>query len=312
MVRDCSISINDLIYPVFVEENISQKEPIESMPGIFRIPECELSQEIIRIEELGIRGVILFGVSHNKDETGSDSLQKNGLLSRMVRIAKTSSKEMLIIADLCFCEYTTHGHCGVLDKHSQVDNDITISNLGKQALIAVKAGADIVAPSAMMDGQVMAIRKALDENGYSQIPIMSYSSKFSSSLYGPFRKAAGTTLSGTRNAYMLDFQNKKQIVHESILDENEGADILMVKPGMFYLDVLSEVRKATSSPICVYNVSGEYSMLKHASDHGILDYYQALNELFISFKRAGADLIISYSALDWAQKFYKPAVKRHR
>ncbi|MEM9544696.1 MAG: porphobilinogen synthase [Bacteroidota bacterium] len=304
MLSEVSVTIDDLIYPIFVEEEITEKVALKSMPGIFRIPENQLEDEVKRVEAAGIKAIVLFGISHHKDEIGGDTLKKDGLVSRMTRIAKNASESMVIITDICFCEYTTHGHCGILDSDHDVDNDKTIVNLGKQAVLAAEAGADIVAPSSMMDGQIREIRKHLDESGYIKTLIMSYSTKFSSSIYGPFREAGGTSLEGDRDKYMLDFRNPTQGILESMIDEEEGADILMIKPGLLYLDMLAKVKANSHKPVCVYNISGEYAMLKFAAMNGAIDYHQSLHEVLIAFKRAGADLIITYSALDWVEHFH--------
>ena len=299
MVQETRVSLDDLIYPIFVEEEIDGLAPIESMPGISRIPEKKLADEITKIAQAGIRAVMLFGVSHKKDATGSDSWKKNGLLARMIRIAKKAAPELIVIADVCFCEYTDHSHCGVLDG-DMVDNDRTLINLAKQAVSAADAGADMIAPSAMMDGQVAAIRAALDEAGYSHAPIMAYSSKFASCFYGPFRAAAGCELKGDRKAYQMDPMNGREAVRESLADEAEGADILMVKPSLPYLDVLSNLRQRSLLPIAAYQVSGEYAMIKFAAQAGALDETRAVRESLGSIKRAGADLILTYFARDIA------------
>ncbi len=303
MVRETSLDKHDFIYPIFIEENITEPCPVASMPGIMRHTEKSLEKAIREAADTGIQAVLLFGVSHNKDATGSDSLKENGLLSRMIKRAKDTCPDMLVIADLCFCEYTDHGHCGPIDKNGDVNNDATLSNLQKQAVTAVRAGADIVAPSGMMDGMVSAIRKGLDDNGFTDTPIMSYSSKFASSFYGPFRDAAGCSLGkGNRKTYQLDPANIRQALREAKTDEAEGADILMVKPGMPYLDVLARLRALTDLPLAAYQVSGEYAMIKFASQSGALDETSVMMESLLAFKRAGADMIISYFALKAAKE----------
>jgi porphobilinogen synthase len=240
---------------------------------------------------------MLFGITHHKDATGSDSLSGQGLLYRMVSIAKQACADMVVMADTCFCEYTDHGHCGVLDESkASVDNDATLALLGQQAVISAQAGADVIAPSAMMDGQVAAIRQALDAANYTLIPIMSYSTKFASGFYGPFRAAAGCELEGDRKTYQMQPANRREALHESIVDEAEGADILMVKPGMPYLDVLADIRRETLKPLAAYQVSGEYAMIKFAAQAGAIDETAAMLESLIGFKRAGADLILTYFA----------------
>jgi len=299
MVQETHLSPADFIYPLFVEENLDTRTEISSMPGIYRETENSLASKVEAAYEAGVEAIILFGVSHNKDETGSDSLRTSGLLARMIRTAKEAAPEITVIADLCFCEYTDHGHCGVLTKEGGVDNDLTLANLQQQALIAAKAGADMVAPSGMMDGKVAAIRTILDENGYSHVPVMAYSTKFASHFYGPFRDAAGCSLGkGDRKTYQMNPANGREALLESQIDEAEGADILMVKPGMPYLDVLTKIREQTLLPLAVYQVSGEYAMIKYAAQAGAIDETEVMMESLIAFKRAGADLILSYFALD--------------
>jgi len=248
-----------------------------------RWPENQIETVVRRAWDCGIRAILLFGVSHKKDA------------------CKQAVPEMVVISDTCFCEYTDHGHCGVLDGAS-VLNDQTLDNLVKQALLAVKAGADVIAPSGMMDGTVMTLRAGLDAHGFEQIPIMAYSSKFASAFYGPFREAAGCDLEGDRRSYQLDPANGREAIVESIIDEAEGADMLMVKPGMPYLDILNEVRRVSRLPLAVYQVSGEYAMIRLAAAAGVLDEDAVIEESLLAFKRAGADLIISYFALDYLRK----------
>lgn len=302
LLRETRVSVDDLIYPIFVEEEIDAPQPIATMPGISRIPEKKLADEIKAIQKEGIKAVMLFGISHKKDASGSDSWKKDGLLARMVKRAKDAAPELVIISDTCFCEYTDHGHCGVIDD-GHVHNDLTITNLGRQAVAAAEAGADMIAPSSMMDGQVKAIREALDEADFLDTPIMAYSSKFASSFYGPFRAAAGCSLQGgDRKTYQMDPMNGREALRESALDEAEGADILMVKPGLAYLDVLARLRQQTLLPIAAYQVSGEYSMIKFAAANGALDEKLAVRETLGAFKRAGADLILTYFARDVARE----------
>ncbi len=293
--------MNDLIYPIFVEEQIAEKVEIGTMPGVYRIPETSLSDEITAIHQEGVKAIMMFGVSKNKSEDGHDTWAENGLLSRMIRAAKTAAPELIVISDNCFCEYTTHSHCGVL-RDGQVDNDLTIRNLGLQAVAAARAGADMVAPSSMMDGQVAAIRAALDKAGFLDTPIMAYSSKFASSFYGPFREAAGSELHGDRKTYQMDHLNGREAMRESLLDEDEGADLLMVKPGLPYLDVLARLRQRTLLPLVAYQVSGEYSMIKFAAKAGAINEKMVVRETLGAFKRAGADLILTYFARDIARE----------
>jgi len=300
MIRETCVTPHDLIYPMFVEEDIDSPLPINSMPGVSRIPEKNLEAEIKAIKADDINAIMLFGVSHNKDATGSDTWKGDGLLARMIKRAKDAVPEMVVISDTCFCEYTDHGHCGVIDG-DHVHNDLTIANLCKQSVNAARAGADIIAPSAMMDGQITAIRKALDEAGFDDLPIMAYASKFASNFYGPFREAAGSTLKGDRKTYQIDPMNGREALREAILDEAEGADMLMVKPGLPYLDILAKVRQQSLLPLAVYQVSGEYAMIKHAAAVGALNEKAVVAETLGAFKRAGADLILTYFARDFAR-----------
>lgn len=300
MMNETRVTLDDLIYPIFVEEELATPAPIESMPGVFRIPEAELAAEVKRVAELGIRAILLFGVSRHKDATGSDSMKDDGLVGRMVRTAKEAVPEMIVIADVCFCEFTDHGHCGVIHD-GDVHNDETLDNLVKQTLVAARAGVDMIAPSGMMDGTIATLRDALDGDGFGDLPIMAYSTKFASAFYGPFREAAGTTLKGDRKTYQMQAGNRREGVLESIEDEAEGADILMVKPGMPYLDILADIRRETLLPLCVYQVSGEYSMIMFAAQAGALDEDAVMLESLTAFKRAGADLIITYFAPKFAE-----------
>jgi porphobilinogen synthase len=301
MLRETTVSLDDLIYPIFVEEELDDFAPVESMPGVHRIPERKLGVAIKEMSRAGIRAVMTFGVSHRKDDNGSDSWNEDGLVARMIRRAKDAAPEMLIISDTCFCEYTSHGHCGVIHGED-VHNDHTIENLARQSAVAARAGADMIAPSAMMDGQVAAIRGALDGNGFSNVPIMAYSSKFASAFYGPFRAAAGCDLKGDRKAYQMDPLNGREAIRESLTDEAEGADILMVKPALPYLDVLSQVRARSLLPLAAYQVSGEYAMIKFAAQAGAIDEHRVVRETLGAIKRAGADLILTYFAMDIARQ----------
>ncbi len=295
LVRESRLVAEDLVLPIFVEEGVDDPVPIDTMPGVSRIPERRLAREVEAIARDGVKAIILFGISHGKDATGSDSLLSEGLMARMTRIAKDAAPELVVITDNCFCEYTDHGHCGIVE-HGHVHNDMTLENLARQCVIAAEAGADLVAPSAMMDGQVTAIRAGLDRAGHTGTPIMAYSSKFASAFYGPFRAAAGCDLVGDRKEYQMDPMNGREALRESGADEAEGADILMVKPGMPYLDVLARIRDRTDLPLAVYQVSGEYAMLKFAAQAGALDEDRVVHEALGAFKRAGADLILSYFA----------------
>ena len=301
LVQETAVTMNDLIYPIFIEENLDDYAPVDSMPGVSRIPERKLAAAIKQMSKAGIRAIMLFGVSHAKDEDGSDSWNPNGLLARMIKRCKDAAPDMVVMSDTCFCEYTTHGHCGVV-AHGHVHNDHTIENLAKQAVIAARAGADVIAPSAMMDGQIAAIRAALDADGHQNLPIMAYSSKFASAFYGPFRAAAGSELKGDRKTYQMNPMNGREALRESLEDEAEGADILMVKPALPYLDVLAAVRAHTLLPLAAYQVSGEYAMIKFAALAGAIDEKRVVRETIGSIKRAGADLILTYFAMDIAKE----------
>jgi porphobilinogen synthase len=297
LVRETAVTANDLIHPIFIEEGIDEPLPIAEMPGVARLPERKLEHAVEGLARDGVKALMLFGISHHKDATGSDAWARDGLVARMVRKAKRAVPELVVIPDICFCEYTDHGHCGVIE-HGQVANDATLENIARQATVAADAGADIIAPSGMMDGQVTAIRQALDAAGHSNMPIMAYSTKFASAFYGPFRVAAGCELQGDRKTYQMDSMNGREALRESLQDEAEGADMLMVKPGLAYLDVLARLREHTLLPIAVYQVSGEYAMIKFAAAAGALDERLVVRETLGAFKRAGADLILSYFARD--------------
>lgn len=300
LVKETNIHLDELIYPIFIEENLTQRQEIKTLPGLYRFPEAELSEEITELYKLGIRAVMPFGISHKKDDEGTDTWSDNGLLSRMIKIIKATCPDMLVIPDICFCEYTTHGHCGVVCD-DVVDNDKTLENLKKQAITAAKAGADILAPSSMMDGQVLAIRKGLDEAGFQHVGILAHTIKFASAFYGPFRSAVDSQLKGDRKTYQVDFHNGHQALLEVDYDEQEGADILMVKPGTPYLDILCKLRNRTDRPIAVYQVGGEYASIKFAALAGALDEKQTVYETLIGFKRAGATIIVSYYAKQYAE-----------
>ncbi|MCU8059256.1 porphobilinogen synthase [Shewanella sp. SM55] len=300
LLRETHISLSDLIHPLFIEEHITHAVPISTLPGISRLPESALADEVRELYALGIRYVMPFGISHTKDDKGSDTWDDNGLLARMVRTIKATVPEMMVIPDICFCEYTDHGHCGVVH-NNEVCNDLTVENLVKQSITAAKAGADMLAPSAMMDGQVKAIRQGLDAAGFEHVAILAHSAKFASSFYGPFRAAVDCELSGNRKGYQLDYANVRQALLEASLDEAEGADILMVKPGTPYLDVLSRLRQETHLPLAAYQVGGEYAGIKFAALAGALDERAVVTETFIGLKRAGADLIVSYYTKQYAQ-----------
>lgn len=303
MVRETSVAASDFIYPLFVVEGKGVKKEINSMPGVFQMSLDEILKECEIVRNLGIKAVILFGIPSLKDSVGSDALSDEGIIATALRAIKDKFADLVVITDLCFCEYTDHGHCGILDHvHQTVDNDATLEISAKQALIHARNGADMIAPSGMMDGIIATLRGALDLSGYENLPIMAYSTKFASAYYGPFRDVAESAPSfGDRKSYQMDSANRLEAVSESLEDEAQGADILMVKPALAYLDIIRDLREATRLPICAYNVSGEYALLKAAAIAGVIDYERVMMETLIGFKRAGADLIISYHAKEAAQ-----------
>jgi len=300
-LKESSLSKDDLIMPVFVDENIPSKQEIASMPGYFRIPLERVSKEVGDAMELGIRAFIFFGIPSYKDETGTSAFDDDGVVQKALRRVKEEHEDAVLITDVCLCEYTTHGHCGIV-KDGEILNDATLPILGKIAVSHAKAGADIVAPSGMMDGMVRAIRSALDENGFENTAVMSYSAKYASAFYGPFREAADSGFKfGDRKGYQMDIHNSDEALREVELDLKEGADIVMVKPALSYLDIIRRVKERFGVPVAAYNVSGEYSMVKAASKMGWLDEASIAYEILISIKRAGADLIITYHAKDIAE-----------
>lgn len=302
MLRETNLSTDDLIYPLFVVNGDNINNEIPSMPGVFQKSIDEILKECKIAQELGIKAILLFGIPDIKDSIGSDALSDDGIIARTLRAIKASFPELFVITDLCFCEYTDHGHCGVIDaKTSSVHNDATLEISAKQALIHAKNGADMIAPSGMMDGIIRTLRVALDENGYENLPILAYSTKFASSYYGPFRDVANSAPSfGDRRTYQMDYANANEAISESLEDEAQGADILMIKPALAYLDVLKELSLSTRMPLCVYNVSGEYALLKAGEKAGVIDYEKVLIETMYAFKRAGAKLIITYHAKEVA------------
>lgn len=302
MIEETSLHIKDFIYPIFVVHGSNIRNTIESMPGVYQLSIDEVLKECVELQNLGIHSIILFGIPKIKDSIGSEALDDESIVSKAVQEIKKSFPDMLICVDLCFCEYTDHGHCGILSpKLNSVDNDLTLKILDKQALILAQSGADIISPSGAMDGMIYSLRNALDESGFSHLPIMSYSTKFASGYYGPFRDVAQSTPSfGDRKSYQQNPANRREAILESIEDEAQGADILMVKPALAYLDIVRDIRERTLLPLAVYNVSGEYAMLKFAHKAGIIDYDRVLLENMLSFKRAGADIIISYHAKEVA------------
>jgi len=301
MLRETKVSASDLICPIFVKYGRDVKTPIPAMPGCFQLSVNNLLHEAQEIYNLGMRAVILFGIPEVKDEMGSQAYATNGVIQQAIRRIKGTIPELIIITDVCLCEYTSHGHCGIIKGHD-VDNDETLQFLARMALSHAEAGADMVAPSDMMDGRVGAIRKHLDENGFSSIPIMSYAAKYASSFYGPFREAAESAPSfGDRKTYQMDPANALEAIREVRLDIEEGADIVMVKPALPYLDIITRVRSEFDLPIAAFNVSGEFSMVKAAAKMGWIDGEKVMIECLLSIKRAGADLIISYFAKEAAK-----------
>ncbi len=301
LVRETRLSVHDLVYPLFVDETISEPSPVASMPGVHRLPLSDLGRHVREAASLGIPAVLLFGIPARKDAVGSSAWDEKGIVQQAIRAAKDASPEMCVMADACFCEYTDHGHCGVLHGET-VDNDATLSNLQREAVSYAEAGVDVVAPSGMMDGMVAAIRSGLDAAGHKDVAILSYAVKYASAYYGPFRDAADSSPSfGDRSTYQMDPANTREALRESQLDVDEGADILMVKPGLAYMDVVRAVREATHLPLAVYNVSGEYAMVKAAAQKGWIDERRVVLETMLGFKRAGADIILTYHAPDIAR-----------
>ena len=295
--------VEDLIMPYFVveTEDASFRKEVASMPGQYQLSLAELEKQVEKAVDAGLMSVLLFGIPAEKDEKASSAYAEDGIVQQAVRRLKERWPKLIVITDVCLCEYMSHGHCGVLCDHG-VDNDSTLLNLGKQAVVAAAAGADFIAPSAAMDGQVQAIRQALDAAGFTDTAIMSYSTKFASSFYGPFREAAGTALKGDRKTYQMNPLNRREAIRESLLDEAQGADCLMVKPAGAYLDILRDIRERTELPLGAYQVSGEYAMIKFAALAGAIDEEKVVLESLGAIKRAGADLIFSYFALDLAEK----------
>ncbi|KZM54956.1 porphobilinogen synthase [Aeribacillus pallidus] len=301
MVRETRLHKEDLIYPIFVVEGENQKNPVQSMPGVFQVSLDLLNEEIEEVVKLGIKSVILFGIPHEKDEVGSGAYHDHGIVQRAIAQIKQQHSDLVVIADTCLCEYTDHGHCGVVE-NGQIVNDASLKLLAKTAVSQAKAGADIIAPSNMMDGFVAAIREALDEEGFVHIPIMSYAVKYASAFYGPFREAAESTPKfGDRKTYQMDPANRLEALREAEADVEQGCDFLIVKPALSYLDIVRDVKNLFNLPVVAYNVSGEYSMIKAAAENGWIDEKGTVLEMLTSMKRAGADLIITYHAKDVAR-----------
>lgn len=296
LVKENELSVNDFIYPLFIEEGNNIENEISSMPGIFRYSLDRIEKELKEVVSLGIQSVLLFGIPEKKEETGKESWNSEGIIQKAIRFIKSKYPELYVITDVCFCEYTDHGHCGIIHDNDVV-NDLTVANLQKQAISHVTAGADMVAPSGMMDGTIKALRKALDGGDFANIPIMGYTVKYTSAYYGPFRDAADSAPTfGDRKTYQMDPANRREAMTEAKYDDVEGADILMVKPALSYLDIIRDLRNNFDKPIACYNVSGEYSMIKAAGEKGWIDEEKVMMETLLSMKRAGADIIITYFA----------------
>jgi porphobilinogen synthase len=302
MVRETELSTKDLIFPLFVKPGTGLRDEISSMPGAYQLSIDMLETEGKELVDLGIPAVILFGLPSNKDEVGSEAYDANGIVQQAIRELKTKVPELYVITDVCLCEYTSHGHCGILDDTGCVINDVTVELLAREAVSHAEAGADMVAPSDMMDGRVAAIRAALDNEGFESVPVMAYSAKYSSGYYGPFREAADSAPAfGDRRAYQMDPANAREALREVALDIEEGADIVMVKPALAYMDIIRLVRDEFDYPTCAYNVSGEYAMVKAAAANGWIEEKRVVLETLLGFKRAGADIIITYHAKDAAR-----------
>ncbi|MGZ8428962.1 MAG: porphobilinogen synthase [Candidatus Deferrimicrobiaceae bacterium] len=302
MVRETNLSVDDLIYPLFAVAGRKVRKEISSMPGVFQWSVENLVKEVRDVRALGIPAILLFGIPAKKDPVGSDACSDDGIIQTAVRAIKNAVPDIQVITDVCFCEYTDHGHCGILTRNGDVDNDATLDILARSAVTHARAGADMVAPSDMMDGRVAAIRRALDEEEYEGIPILSYAAKYASGFYGPFREAAGSAPQfGDRRSYQMDPPNVREALREVALDIQEGADIVMVKPALAYLDVICRIRDAFDLPVAAYNVSGEYSIVKAGEKLGWVDGNRLMMEILVSIRRAGADLILTYAAKEAAK-----------
>lgn len=305
LIRETKLSVDDLVYPLFAVPGKNFKKPIASMPGQFQLSVDHIAREAKKAQELGIPAILLFGIPAKKDAMATGAFARDGIVQQAVKRIKNDVPDILVITDVCLCEYTSHGHCGMLEK-DYVQNDETLEMLAETALSHARAGADMVAPSAMMDGQVAAIREALDENAFEDVPIMAYAAKYASSFYGPFREAAESAPQfGDRKAYQMDPANADEAIREISLDVNEGADIIMVKPALAYLDIICRAKQEFDLPLAAYNVSGEYAMIKAAAQLGWLDEERAMMESLTAIKRAGADIIITYFAPDAAKLLNK-------
>ena len=302
LVRETRLDLDNFIYPLFVVEGEGIRNEIASMPGVFQLSIDEILKECCELKSLGIKSILLFGIPSLKDSVGSDALSDDGIIARTLRAIKAEfGSSLLVITDLCFCEYTDHGHCGILGE-SSVNNDATLEISAKQALIHAKNGADMIAPSGMMDGIITCLREALDKGGFENLPVMAYSTKFASAYYGPFRDVAESAPSfGDRKSYQMDSANRFEAIRESLEDEAQGADILMVKPALAFLDIIRDIKERSLLPLCAYNVSGEYALLKAGAKLGVIDYEKVMMETLVGIKRAGADMIISYHAKEVAK-----------
>jgi porphobilinogen synthase len=301
LVRETKLSVDDLVYPLFIEEGTDIETEIESMPGIKRFSLDRISKELEEVVSLKIPAVLLFGIPSKKDEEGTETWNDDGIMQQAIRFIKKNYPSLYVITDVCFCEYTSHGHCGIIHEND-VDNDATLVNIAKQVVSHAKAGVDMVAPSGMMDGTIDMIRQSLDNTGYTNLPIMAYSVKYASAYYGPFRDAADSApCFGDRKTYQMDPSNRDEAMREATFDDQEGADILMVKPALSYLDIIRDLKNNFDRPIACYNVSGEYSMIKAAAEKGWIDGEKVMMESLLSMKRAGADIIITYFAKEVAR-----------
>jgi porphobilinogen synthase len=301
LVQETKLSVDDFIYPLFIEEGIGISSEIPSMPGINRYSLDRVSKELDEVVKLNIPAVLLFGIPSNKDDVGTETWNDNGIIQKAIRFIKKNYPTLYVISDVCFCEYTTHGHCGIIHDND-VDNDATLVNIAKQVVSHAKAGVDMVAPSGMMDGTIKVVREALDNTGFINLPIMAYSVKYASAFYGPFRDAADSAPTfGDRRTYQMDPANRDEGIREANFDDQEGADILMVKPALSYLDIISDLKNNFDRPIACYNVSGEYAMIKAAEEKGWIDGEKVMMESLLSMKRAGASIIITYFAKEAAR-----------
>ena len=302
LVRENKLTTDDLIFPLFIEEGENIETEIKSMPGIKRFSLDKISTELDEVTSLNIPAVLLFGIPSRKDDVGTETWNDDGIVQQAIRFIKKNYPKLYVITDVCFCEYTNHGHCGILNDNNDVDNDATLINLSRQAISHAKAGADMLAPSGMIDGSIIKMREALDNTGYYDLPIMGYSVKYSSAFYGPFRDAADSTPTfGDRKTYQMDPANRDEAMREAAFDDVEGADILMVKPALSYLDIVRDLKNNYDRPIACYNVSGEYAMIKAAGEKGWIDEEKVMMESLLSMKRAGADIIITYFAKEVAK-----------